>query len=896
MNQSYYPAENNNITQTEARFRRIIQATTQLVFFADADGRIAHFNQQWYQVTGLSESQSLGLNFICAVHESERDEFYESWLSAVKACESWEYEFRIIHKDKKAYWYVASAQPCFDEKQQVIEWVIVCHNINNYKEKEIALERRNEFLEILFSQLSEGVVAWDKTANTIECNQTAAEFHGLPNKSLPIEEWQQYYDVSPIQGSEAIRTEEILQHQVKQGQVVENQKITIVPKQGKTRTLLLNGNPIFNASGENLGAVLKMQDINSLQHDSVQTEIQKYFERLTLSLDAAKMGSWYWDSFTNKNIWTPYHDVIFGYGSGNGEHTYEDWASRVHPDDLPLAQAAWKDALYKHTDYVCEYRIVLPDNTVRWIESYGRYYYDDSGNALRMAGTVTDITERKKSEQALRESQRRYSTLARISPVGIYRCDGSANLLYVNQRWCDITGYNFDQVINQGWREAVYSQDKARVEAQVKNCVEQKIPLECEFRFQRPDNSVVWVLAQSVPEFDIDGVLIGHVGTITDISNQKQSEKALRASEERFRSTFEQAAVGICHADANGKFVRVNQKLCDILGYSRSELLERSFEEITYADDLQSDLDRVRDLLAGKIQNFSMEKRYICKNGGVIWIEITVSLVSQANGEQDYFLGVIKDISQRKEAQTQLLLRAQEQEELNVLLTQTATELRKRNCELDQFAYVASHDLKAPLRAIANLSQWLEDDLSEALEPENQRHLELLRQRVYRMEALIDGLLQYSRIGRVKNAEEKVDVNQLLAQIIDELAPESFNIKVKDNMPTLTTKSMLLRRVFINLIENAITHHNSACGNIEISVKDKGNCYEFCVSDDGSGISPQYHDKIFVIFQTLQARDKKESTGVGLSIVKKILETEGAKITVDSDVDKGASFCFTWHK
>ncbi|MBV6622174.1 MAG: PAS domain-containing protein, partial [Rivularia sp. (in: Bacteria)] len=390
MNHSYYPHENNNITQTEARFRRIIQATKQLVFCTDANGRATDFNQQWYQLTGLSESQSLGLNFIEAVHESERDEVSVSWLSAVRANKSWNCEFRIIHKDKKAYWYAASAQPCFDETQQVIEWVVTCHNINDYKEKEISLERRNQFLEVLFSQLSEGVVAWDETANSIECNQAAAEFHGLPNKSLPIEKWQQYYDSSPIQNSETIRTEEIL-HQARQGQVVKNKKITVVPKQGKTRSLLLNGNPIFNASGEKLGAVLKIQDVSSQQLNQVQTEIQKYFERLTLALDAAKMGSWYWDSFTNKNIWTPYHDVIFGYEPGNGEHTYEDWASRVHPDDLPLAEAAWKKALEQHTDYVCEYRIVLPDNTQRWIESYGRYYYDDSGKALRMAGTITDI-------------------------------------------------------------------------------------------------------------------------------------------------------------------------------------------------------------------------------------------------------------------------------------------------------------------------------------------------------------------------------------------------------------------------------------------------------------------------------------------------------------------------
>ena len=784
MNQSHHPAKTDNTAQSEARFGRVMQAMTQIVCCTDADGRATYFNQKWYEVTGLNENQclnlSLNFNFLQAIHPFERDTVSQSWLSALKERKSWEYEFRIVHKNQKACWYAAYAQPCFDEEEQVIEWVVTFNNINKYKRSEINFEQQSEI---------------------------------------------------------------------------------------------------------------------NLEQQEAQTEIQKYFERLTLALDAAKMGSWHWDSFTNKNVWTPYHDIIFGYEPGNGEHTYEDWATRVHPEDLPFAEAAWQNALKEHKDYVCEYRIVLPECSIRWVESYGRYYYDDDGKALRMAGTVIDITERKKAQQALESSELRYSTLAQISPVGIYRCDIKANLLYVNQRWREITGYSFDRVINQGWRAIVHPEDKTRVEAEVQRTLEQAIPFECEFRFQRADNSVAWVLAQSVPEMNADGVLIGQVGTITDITYQKQSEKALRESEERFRSTFEQAAVGIAHADKNGKFIRVNQKLCDILGYTRSELLQRTFLQVTYADDLGSDLKQVRNLLSGKIQNFSMEKRYICKDGSVIWVEMTVSFVRQTNGEPDYFLSVIKDISQRKQAQTQLKLRAQEQEELNILLTETTSQLRKRNSELDQFAYVASHDLKAPLRAIANLSQWLEDDLSDILEPENLRHLELLRQRVYRMEALINGLLQYSRIGRVDNAEEKVDVNRLLTEIFDRLAPpENFSIEVKTPMPSLTTKGMMLRQVFTNLIDNAITHHNGSQGRIEVCVKDKGEYYEFAVSDNGGGISPQYHDKIFVIFQTLQARDKKEGTGVGLSIVKKILETEGATITVDSDIDKGATFRFTWHK
>ncbi|NJM17864.1 MAG: PAS domain S-box protein [Richelia sp. RM2_1_2] len=651
MNQSRYPASNNNdTTQTDARFERIVQSMAQIVWCANRDGQATYFNQQWYQLTGLDESQSLGLNFLQAVDAQQRNRVSQSWFSAINRQQIWKDELRIIHQDNQAYWYAASAQACFDESGEIIEWVVVCHNIDKYK---------------------------------------------------------------------TIETE------------------------------------------------LKQQEVSQ----EVNLEIQKYFERLTLALDAAKMGSWHWDSFTNKNVWTPYHDVIFGYEPGNGEHTYEDWATRLHPDDLALAEAAWKTALREHKDYVCEYRIVLPDDSVRWVESYGRYYYDDDGKALRMAGTVIDISERKQWQEALQES------------------------------------------------------------------------------------------------------------------------------EKRFRSTFEQAAVGIAHADLSGKFIRVNQKLCDILGYSRQELLQLRFQQIIHPDDLQSDLTKVRDFLAGKTENFSMEKRYLCKDGSVNWVEITVSFVREANGSPKYFLSVVQDISGRKQAETQLQLRAQELEELNILLTETTTKLRKRNSELDQFAYIASHDLKAPLRAIANLSQWLEDDLSTVLEAENRRYLELLRQRVYRMEALINGLLQYSRVGRIDGAKQVVNVGQLLEEIIEDIAPPSnFTIEIKHPMPILNTKGMMLKRVLTNLVDNAITHHHAAEGHIQISVADKGEFYEFAVSDDGPGISAEYHDKIFVIFQTLQARDQKEGTGVGLSIVKKILESQGATITVESDVGKGSTFRFNWHK
>jgi signal transduction histidine kinase len=258
---------------------------------------------------------------------------------------------------------------------------------------------------------------------------------------------------------------------------------------------------------------------------------------------------------------------------------------------------------------------------------------------------------------------------------------------------------------------------------------------------------------------------------------------------------------------------------------------------------------------------------------------------------------VIEDISERKQAELALQQRAEELTCVNTILTQTTAMLQKRNQELDQFAYVTSHDLKAPLRAIANLSEWLEEDLAGQLPSENKHQLDLLRGRVHRMEGLINGLLEYSRIGRIHTDLSLVNLNNLLQEVIDSLErPLSFKIDVASGMPAFITKRIPLQQVFTNLIENAIKHHSRLDGHVKISVQDQGRYYKFTVADDGPGIPQEYHQKVFSIFQTLEARDRKESTGIGLAIVKKIVETEGGTINLDSSSGGGSSFHFTWPK
>jgi light-regulated signal transduction histidine kinase (bacteriophytochrome) len=228
---------------------------------------------------------------------------------------------------------------------------------------------------------------------------------------------------------------------------------------------------------------------------------------------------------------------------------------------------------------------------------------------------------------------------------------------------------------------------------------------------------------------------------------------------------------------------------------------------------------------------------------------------------------------------------------------QTQAALEQRNQELDSFAYVVSHDLKAPLRAVANLSEWIEEDLAGSLTAANQEQMNLLRSRIYRMQSTIDGLIDYARVGRTDVPNELVVVAELLAETIESLAPPlTFTIRIAPNLPTLSTKRLLLFQVFANLIGNGIKHHDRLDGSLHIGIIERANFYEFTIADDGAGIQPEYHDTIFTIFQAVNPQNRSDSTGIGLAIVKKIIEAEGGKIRLESQMGQGTTFYFTWPK
>jgi signal transduction histidine kinase len=241
--------------------------------------------------------------------------------------------------------------------------------------------------------------------------------------------------------------------------------------------------------------------------------------------------------------------------------------------------------------------------------------------------------------------------------------------------------------------------------------------------------------------------------------------------------------------------------------------------------------------------------------------------------------------------------RLEQERELRHDLERSNRALARSNADLEQFAYVASHDLRAPLRGIASLSDWLEEDLGEAVTPPAKKHIDTLRGRVSRLDALISGIATYSRAGRREEVIETVSVAEVVRDVIDLAVPaEKISLRVSPQLPIVVAPRTPLQQVFLNLVSNAVKHGAANGGEIAIDCAEDGPLWRFSVSDDGPGIACDYQERIFGLFQRLKSRDEVEGTGIGLALVKKLVERYGGRVWVTSAPGQGATFTFTWPK
>ena len=454
----------------------------------------------------------------------------------------------------------------------------------------------------------------------------------------------------------------------------------------------------------------------------------------------------------------------------------------------------------------------------------------------------------------------------------------SGYFVRLNPAWEKTLGFTAEELMAKPYLDWVHPDDRSATLAASRELVNGNPVIRFENRYRCKDGSYRWFSWNTEPcVLQNLGYAVAH-----DITEQKQTELVLRRKEELIHTQlaeieliYSTAPIGFCSIDTEFRYLRINEHLAQMNGLSIADHTGRTLRDVvpSVADELES---LCRQVMESRKPIVNLEMCGVMPHQPGLVHSWLVSYYPKIvpDGRVVGINFMVEEITDRKKAQVVL---------------------EERNQELKRFAHVVSHDLKAPLRAVSNLSQWIEDDLEGTLSTDTQYQMTLLRNRVDRMSTTIDGLLNYACIGPSNTVPEEFSVTELITEAIDSLAPPpTFNLFVSPDLPTLTAHRLRLFQVFSNLIGNAIRHHDRSDGSIDISCKDCGDFYEFTVTDDGPGIDPEYHEKIFEIFQSVNPQKSPDSTGIGLSIVKKIVETEGGTIRLESQLGQGATFCFTW--
>jgi PAS domain S-box-containing protein len=527
-----------------------------------------------------------------------------------------------------------------------------------------------------------------------------------------------------------------------------------------------------------------------------------------------------------------------------------------------------------------------PDGSITWLSVNTSFLRRrDESDYYGVVSTVSDITAQHDAEARLKESEARFRRTFELAGSGIAHIGMDRRFIRVNRRLCEILGYPEEELLRLTGRQISHPDDLDVINEQRPALYAGEIDaVRVEKRYLRKDGSVVWVHFSMTVERDADGKPLYEIGVYEDITAQLDAQLRLRESEARYRQTFELAASGICHV-RDGRFVRVNRRLCEILGYSEQELLGKHVKEISHPDDRDvTDADRAR-IRKGEIDSARFEKRYIRADGEVVWCRIAIALVRDVFGVPQYEVAIFDDITDRKKAEA--------------ALTEAHDELTRSNAELEQFAYVASHDLQEPLRMVASYTQLLARRYDDRLDKDAREFMAYIVDGASRMKQLIEDLLAYSRVGTKGIDFKRVSAEAALRRALFNLRSaidETGAVVTHDPMPTLPADEVQLGQLLQNLIGNALKFRSPAAPRVHIQTMESELDWQFEVRDNGIGIEPQYYERIFMVFQRLHNKGEYPGTGIGLAICKKVVERHGGRIWVESRPGEGSSFFFTLPK
>jgi PAS domain S-box-containing protein len=635
--------------------------------------------------------------------------------------------------------------------------------------------------------------------------------------------------------------------------------------------------------------ILKMS-IDVTEQKRAETELKKHKEQLEKAYkllkkseedlaEAQKMahlGNWNWNIVNNELYWSDEIYRIFGRTPQEFGTTYDSFLSYVHPEDREYVDNAVKEAL-NGKPYSIDHRIILASGEERIVHEQAEVIFNEEHIPVRMRGTVQDITEQKKAEEALKLANAYNRSLieASIDPFVTISPDGK--ITDVNNSTEIVTGYSRKELIGTDFSDYFTEPEKAREGYQrvFQEGLVRNYPLEIRHR----NGNITSVLYNASVYRNEAGEVIGIFAAARDVTEQKKTEEALRLSNIYNRSLLEASLDPLVTIGSDGKITDVNRATELVTGYSRNELIGTDFSDyFTEPEKASEGYQQV--FREGLVQDYELAIQH--RTGDVTPVLYNASVYRDEAGEVIGVFAAARNITELKKAEQLLKLKLEE--------------LARSNAELEQFAYVSSHDLQEPLRMIASYLQLLQRKYQGKLDEKADKYIYFAVDGASRMQNLINDLLEFSRVTTRAREFEPTDCESLLDQVIFNL-----EIPIKENkasisygnLPVIMADSTQLAQVFQNLISNAIKFHSEKTPEIEISAKKKANEWLFSVKDNGIGIEAKFSDRIFEVFKRLNKREEYPGTGIGLSICKKIVERHGGRIWVESVPGEGSVFYFT---
>jgi PAS domain S-box-containing protein len=569
--------------------------------------------------------------------------------------------------------------------------------------------------------------------------------------------------------------------------------------------------------------------------------------------------------------------------------------STAAPEEQASVTNRLADVLHGRTPgYEIERRFVRRDGSIVWGAVSVSRVQDASGTPGVLTA-VHDVTDRRRTEDALRESEERFRAAFEQASVGMALRALDGRWLRVNSKLCEILGYERDELLGMTSVDLTPPDDRAlAIENNERMARGDVGEVSREKRYLRKDGSIVWVHLSIGVVRGSDGTVLHQLSCVQDITDRKRAETALRDSEEAFRAMFEQAFVGINVRAFDGRWLRVNRRMCEITGRTEAEFMTTPPIEPTHPDDAQFIASMAQRMARGEVDGYTREKRYLRKDGTVIWANVSVTTLRDRDGRPAHRFSIVEDVTDRKHAEAAVhALNA----ELERRVAERTAALETSNRELEAFSHSVAHDLRAPLRAMDGYSRILLDDTADKLAPESISYLARIRAASQRMAELIDALLLLARITRSEMRHEPVDLSDLAHNCIAELQTRDGGRRVEIVVAAgLRTRGdrTLLRLALGNLLDNAWKFTSRApAARIEVArAGTHDGLPAFVVRDNGSGFDMRYTSKLFGPFQRLHHATEFPGTGIGLATVERIFERHGGAIWAESEPGKGAAFYF----